>query len=102
MTLECFRERSVDLAAGYLTPGNRELSARYKAYVFVKKVPKSKFDKLPEVAISYRSQVFAREKRRLSRILRISISSILLVSVFPSVLLQYLTVVNLQHNQVGR
>jgi len=47
---------------------NRELlpkcqvSSGEKADEFVEKVPKTKLDKLPEVAISYRLQVFAREK----------------------------------------
>ena len=37
-------------------------SKEKKADESVEKVPKTKLDKLPEVAISYRLQVFAREK----------------------------------------
>ncbi len=43
--------------------GKSQLWSWEKADEFVEKVPKIKLDKLPEVTISYRLEVFAREKR---------------------------------------
>ncbi len=43
---------------------NSQVWSREKAHELVEKVPKTQLDKLPEVAIFYRLQVFAREKRK--------------------------------------